>query len=174
MGRMHLQRMLEMPGGPRQIVAAETNCYALRSCRFDSMARARVELIVLNPSFPPRLSTPGPEAHGGRGSMISWSSWQTPPPSKRRCRTWPQTDCWWYSAGWRVARPPISTLSNDLPGQRADHRFRRLDHQRPGRRAAKSGGRSSFDGFSRGRDSAAWTRAMAFNAWWTGVSPGRW
>jgi threonine dehydrogenase-like Zn-dependent dehydrogenase len=72
MGRMHLQRMLEMPERPRRIVAAETN--RLRSEElvhaFQGLARANgVELIVLNPNDMPAAEFAGrlAEAHGGRG-----------------------------------------------------------------------------------------------------------
>lgn len=72
MGRMHVQRMLEAPHGPRKIVVAETN--PARSPElltdFGPPARARgIELIVLNPrqmsaeAFQDALT----RAHGGRG-----------------------------------------------------------------------------------------------------------
>jgi threonine dehydrogenase-like Zn-dependent dehydrogenase len=72
MGRMHVQRMIEMPHGPRRIVVAETN--AVRGPElvnsFAEMARARdKELIVLNPN---RLTAEEYDAalraaHDGRG-----------------------------------------------------------------------------------------------------------
>jgi threonine dehydrogenase-like Zn-dependent dehydrogenase len=52
MGRMHLQRMLEMPGRPRRIVAAETNLLRAEELAnsFAALARANVvELIIVNP-----------------------------------------------------------------------------------------------------------------------------
>jgi threonine dehydrogenase-like Zn-dependent dehydrogenase len=72
MGRMHLQRMLEMPGGPRRVVVSETN--AVRNPdltrSFGALAAARgIELIVLDPKqlgetvYAAALAT----AHGGRG-----------------------------------------------------------------------------------------------------------
>ena len=72
MGRMHVQRMIEMPDGPRRIVVAETN--ALRgpelATSFTEMARARgKELTVLNPNrMPPEAFDAALRAaHGGRG-----------------------------------------------------------------------------------------------------------
>jgi threonine dehydrogenase-like Zn-dependent dehydrogenase len=61
MGRMHLQRLLEMEGGPRRIVVSESN--AVRNpelmADFGPPARERgVELTVLNPR------QMGEEAHG--------------------------------------------------------------------------------------------------------------
>jgi threonine dehydrogenase-like Zn-dependent dehydrogenase len=72
MGRMHLQRMLELPHGPRKIVVAETNLARSPELLtdFGPLARSRgVELIVLNPrqmaagAFQDALA----QAHGGRG-----------------------------------------------------------------------------------------------------------
>ncbi len=72
MGRMHLQRMLEMPGGPAGIMVAETNVVrnADLVSSFSSLARARgIELTVVNPKqmsqekYAAALSA----AHGGRG-----------------------------------------------------------------------------------------------------------
>jgi threonine dehydrogenase-like Zn-dependent dehydrogenase len=72
MGRMHLQRMLEMPGRPARVVAAESN--ALRSEElvnsFAELALERgVELIVLNPREMPAEAFEEAlvQAHGGRG-----------------------------------------------------------------------------------------------------------
>ena len=72
MGRMHLQRMLEMPAGPAKIVVAETN--AVRnpevSADFGPLARAKgIELVVLNPKqmAPEAFGEALAEAHGGRG-----------------------------------------------------------------------------------------------------------
>jgi threonine dehydrogenase-like Zn-dependent dehydrogenase len=72
MGRMHVQRMIEMPHGPSRIVVAETN--ALRgpelSASFAEMARARgKELTVLNPNLlaPDEFDAALRTAHGGRG-----------------------------------------------------------------------------------------------------------
>jgi threonine dehydrogenase-like Zn-dependent dehydrogenase len=72
MGRMHVQRMIEMPHGPRRIVVAETN--ALRgpelTASFTEMARDRgKELTVLNPNrMPPdEFDAALRAAHGGRG-----------------------------------------------------------------------------------------------------------
>jgi L-sorbose 1-phosphate reductase len=72
MGRMHVQRMIEMPNGPRHIVVAETNI--LRADELDApfaeLARTRgKELTVFNPN---RMSADAFEAalraaHGGRG-----------------------------------------------------------------------------------------------------------
>jgi threonine dehydrogenase-like Zn-dependent dehydrogenase len=72
MGRMHLQRMLEMPDGPRKVVVAESN--AVRNpelvADFGPLAQARgIELVVLNPkqmtsdAFQEALA----RAHGGPG-----------------------------------------------------------------------------------------------------------
>ncbi len=72
MGRMHLQRMLEMPGGPRRVVVSETN--AVRNSdlarSFAGPAAARgIELTVLNPkqvgeaAYADALAA----AHGGHG-----------------------------------------------------------------------------------------------------------
>ena len=72
MGRMHLQRMLELPDGPRKVVVAETN--AVRNpelvADFGPLARARgIELIVLNPrQMPPdAFQAALIQAHGGHG-----------------------------------------------------------------------------------------------------------
>jgi threonine dehydrogenase-like Zn-dependent dehydrogenase len=72
MGRMHVQRMIEMPGGPRRIVVAETN--ELRgpelTVSFAEMARARgKELTVLNPKQMPEAEFDAAlrAAHGRRG-----------------------------------------------------------------------------------------------------------
>jgi len=72
MGRMHVQRMIELPNGPRRIVVAETN--ALRGpelvTSFTELARARgKELTVLNPNrMPPEAFDAALRAaHGGRG-----------------------------------------------------------------------------------------------------------
>jgi threonine dehydrogenase-like Zn-dependent dehydrogenase len=72
MGRMHVQRMIEMPGGPRRIVVAETN--VLRgpelTASFADMAGARgKELTVLNPKQMPEAEFDAElrAAHGGRG-----------------------------------------------------------------------------------------------------------
>jgi threonine dehydrogenase-like Zn-dependent dehydrogenase len=72
MGRMHVQRMIEMPGGPRRIVVAETN--VLRGpellTSFAEMARVRgKELTVLNPNriSPDQFDAALRAAHGGRG-----------------------------------------------------------------------------------------------------------
>jgi threonine dehydrogenase-like Zn-dependent dehydrogenase len=69
---MHVQRMIEMPTGPRRIVVAETN--ALRgpelATSFTEMARAQgKELTVLNPNrLPPEAFDAALRAaHGGRG-----------------------------------------------------------------------------------------------------------
>jgi D-arabinose 1-dehydrogenase-like Zn-dependent alcohol dehydrogenase len=72
MGRMHLQRMLEMPGRPSRIVAAETNLLRSEELAnsFAPLARANgVELFIINP----RLSDAEDyedalhSAHGGHG-----------------------------------------------------------------------------------------------------------
>jgi threonine dehydrogenase-like Zn-dependent dehydrogenase len=72
MGRMHLQRMLEMPGRPVRVVAAETNPLRAEELvkSFEGLARANgVDLIAINPNaltaeaFSDRLG----EVHGGRG-----------------------------------------------------------------------------------------------------------
>ena len=72
MGRMHLQRMLEMANGPRRIVVAETN--AIRNPQliadFGPLARNRgVELTVLNPRqmTPEAYQDALAQAHAGRG-----------------------------------------------------------------------------------------------------------
>jgi threonine dehydrogenase-like Zn-dependent dehydrogenase len=72
MGRMHVQRMIEMPHGPRRIVVAETNI--LRGgelvASFAEMARSRgKELGVLNPNrmSPEEFDSALHAAHGGRG-----------------------------------------------------------------------------------------------------------
>ncbi len=72
MGRMHLQRMLEMPAGPAKIVVAESN--PLRNAElgktFGPLARARgIELTVLNPKqmAAPVFDAALLAAHGGRG-----------------------------------------------------------------------------------------------------------
>jgi threonine dehydrogenase-like Zn-dependent dehydrogenase len=69
---MHVQRMIEMPGGPRRIVVAETN--ELRGpellASFAEMARVRgKELAVLNPKHMPAAEFDAAlrAAHGGRG-----------------------------------------------------------------------------------------------------------
>jgi L-sorbose 1-phosphate reductase len=72
MGRMHVQRMIEMPHGPSRIVVAETN--AVRGpelvTSFAEMARARgKELTVFNPNrmSPEAFDAALRAAHGGRG-----------------------------------------------------------------------------------------------------------
>jgi L-sorbose 1-phosphate reductase len=72
MGRMHVQRMIEMRRGPRRIVVAETN--AARGpelvASFAELARARgKELTVLNPRQTPSAEFDAAlrAAHGGRG-----------------------------------------------------------------------------------------------------------
>jgi threonine dehydrogenase-like Zn-dependent dehydrogenase len=72
MGRMHLQRMLEMTGGPRKVVVAETNLVRNPELvtSFGPLARSRgIELVVLNPKqMPPDDYTAALDAaHGGRG-----------------------------------------------------------------------------------------------------------
>ncbi len=72
MGRMHLQRMLEMPAGPAQIVVAETNVVrnADLAATFGPLARARgIVLTVLNPKQMPaaEFTAALQTAHGGRG-----------------------------------------------------------------------------------------------------------
>jgi L-sorbose 1-phosphate reductase len=72
MGRMHLQRLLEMQGGPRRVVAAERN--PIRNpellADFGSLARsAGIQLAVLNPKQMPteEYERALREAHGGEG-----------------------------------------------------------------------------------------------------------
>ncbi len=72
MGRMHLQRMLEMPGGPRRVVVSETNDVRnpdlARS--FAGLAAAKgIELIVHNPKQMGEAAYAAALAatHGGRG-----------------------------------------------------------------------------------------------------------
>jgi L-sorbose 1-phosphate reductase len=72
MGRMHLQRMLEMADGPRKIVVAESNL--VRSpelvTSFAPLAHARgIELVVLNPKQMPAedFAAAVHAAHGGQG-----------------------------------------------------------------------------------------------------------
>jgi threonine dehydrogenase-like Zn-dependent dehydrogenase len=72
MGRMHLQRMLEMPDGPRTIVVAETN--ALRKAElansFADLAQANdIELVLLNPNevTPQTFDEALRSVHGGQG-----------------------------------------------------------------------------------------------------------
>jgi L-sorbose 1-phosphate reductase len=72
MGRMHLQRMLEMPNGPRRVIVSETNLVRNPelTADFGPLARARgIELIVVNPKL---MSQEEHEAalaaaHEGRG-----------------------------------------------------------------------------------------------------------
>jgi threonine dehydrogenase-like Zn-dependent dehydrogenase len=72
MGRMHIQRMLQMPDGPRRVVVSETN--PVRNpeitATFAGLALERgIDLVVLNPKH----SSPGIydaalySEHGGRG-----------------------------------------------------------------------------------------------------------
>ena len=72
MGRMHLQRMLEMPSGPRRIVIAESNANRNPElvANFGPPARAKgIELVVLNPKqmAPEAFQEALAQAHGGRG-----------------------------------------------------------------------------------------------------------
>ena len=72
MGRMHLQRMLEMPDGPARVVVAETNLARQPELLtdFGPLARARgIELTLLNPKLmPPQAFQDAlTQAHGGRG-----------------------------------------------------------------------------------------------------------
>lgn len=72
MGRMHLQRMLEMPAGPARIIVAETNVVrnADLVASFASLARAKgIELTVINPKLmaEAELAEALHAAHGGRG-----------------------------------------------------------------------------------------------------------
>ncbi len=72
MGRMHLQRMLEMHAGPARIVVTETNPVrnANLSASFDALARSKgVSLTVVNPRQTPAeaLNETLRAAHGGRG-----------------------------------------------------------------------------------------------------------
>ena len=72
MGRMHLQRMLEMAGGPRKIVVAESNLVRNPELvtSFAPLARNRgIELVVLNPKQMPaeEYAAALAAAHGGRG-----------------------------------------------------------------------------------------------------------
>jgi D-arabinose 1-dehydrogenase-like Zn-dependent alcohol dehydrogenase len=72
MGRMHLQRMLEMPGGPARIIVAETNVvrHADLVSSFSSLARAKgIELTIVNPKqmSQEEYSAALGAAHGGRG-----------------------------------------------------------------------------------------------------------
>ncbi len=71
MGRMHLQRMLEMPAGPAKIVVAETNLVRNADLvgSFGPLARNKgIELTVINPKLmtEPELVAALREAHGGR------------------------------------------------------------------------------------------------------------
>lgn len=72
MGRMHLQRLLEMPAGPRRIIVSETN--PLRNpelgADFGPLARRRgIELTVVNPRAMTEREHEAAlaDAHGGRG-----------------------------------------------------------------------------------------------------------
>ncbi len=72
MGRMHVQRMIEMPAGPRRIVVAETN--VLRGGELihsfaDAAAARGIEFQVLNPNrmSPEEFDSALRAAHGGRG-----------------------------------------------------------------------------------------------------------
>jgi NAD(P)-dependent dehydrogenase (short-subunit alcohol dehydrogenase family)/threonine dehydrogenase-like Zn-dependent dehydrogenase len=72
MGRMHVQRAIEMPNGPRRILATDVSSPRLEHLKksFGSEAMARkVELITLNPSgMPPdQLQKRVLEAAGGSG-----------------------------------------------------------------------------------------------------------
>lgn len=72
MGRMHLQRMLELPAGPCKVVVAETNLARNPelTADFGPLARSRgIELIVLNPKqmAPDAYQEALTRAHGGRG-----------------------------------------------------------------------------------------------------------
>lgn len=72
MGRMHVQRMLELPHGPRRVVVAETNLARNPELLtdFGPLARSRgIELIVLNPKQMPAKAFQDAlaQAHGGRG-----------------------------------------------------------------------------------------------------------
>lgn len=72
MGRMHLQRMLEMPAGPARIVAAESNLLRAGELltAFAGLAAASgIELVVLNPRELPEVAYQErlQAAHGGRG-----------------------------------------------------------------------------------------------------------
>jgi threonine dehydrogenase-like Zn-dependent dehydrogenase len=72
MGRMHLQRMLEMPDGSARVVVAETNLARQPELLtdFGPLARARgIELTILNPKLmPPQAFQDAlTQAHGGRG-----------------------------------------------------------------------------------------------------------
>jgi threonine dehydrogenase-like Zn-dependent dehydrogenase len=72
MGRMHVQRMIEIPGGPRRIVVAETNAQRGPElvASFAELARVRgKELVVLNPKQMPEAAFDATlrAAHGGRG-----------------------------------------------------------------------------------------------------------
>jgi len=72
MGRMHLQRMLELPNGPRKVVVAETNLARSPELLtdFGPLARSRgIELSVLNPKLMPAAAFQDAlaQAHGGRG-----------------------------------------------------------------------------------------------------------
>ena len=72
MGRMHLQRMLEMTDGPRKIVVAESNLVRNPELvtSFAPLARGRgIELVVLNPKqmTAEAYATALHAAHGGRG-----------------------------------------------------------------------------------------------------------
>jgi len=72
MGRMHLQRMLEMPGAPRKIVAAETNDARRADLErtFAGLAAGRgIELTIIDPRVqaPEAWAALARASHGGRG-----------------------------------------------------------------------------------------------------------
>ena len=72
MGRMHLQRMLEMANGPRKIVVAESNAGRNPElvADFGPLALDKgIELVVLNPKqmTPEAFQDDAGQAHGGRG-----------------------------------------------------------------------------------------------------------
>ena len=72
MGRMHLQRMLEMVDGPRKIVVAESNLVRNPELvtSFAPLARSRgIELVVHNPKqmLPDDYAAALGAAHGGHG-----------------------------------------------------------------------------------------------------------
>ena len=164
MGRMHLQRMLEMADGPRKIVVAESN-------------------LVRNPelvtSFAPLARRPGdrarraqPQTNGGR--RLRGGAGRSP----RRPRFRRHRGDRRQHAGHRGRPAPSGPrrAAGDLrragaghngrarcvahlPGRGADHRLGRLHHPRPGNRDAEGRRGEPHDGQRRGCGRRAGRRA---------------
>ena len=164
MGRMHLQRMLEMADGPRKIVVAESNLVRNPELvtSFAPLARNRgIELVVFNPkqmtadAYAAALQA----AHGGRGfDDIVVIVASTPAIEAALPHLAPDGLLVIFGG---LARGTLAglDLSNIYLGGDADHRLGRLHNPRPGNRDAQGRRGEPHHGQRRCRDRRSGRRA---------------